>query len=155
MASFFDRMLGRGSANKGTSSTAKDRLQFVLVHDRINLPPERLKEMKEEILAVISKYVAVDKDRVDIALEQRDRNSKIVAEFPFIQDRRLSLPIDEDDDSPMTKEPPKTAAVAPATDPAESTITAAKDKTETTPPIKDDSSEDKDKSADTTPKTDT
>ncbi len=152
MASFFDRMLGRGSANKGTSSTAKDRLQFVLVHDRINLPPERLKEMKEEILAVISKYVAVDKDRVDIALEQRDRNSKIVAEFPFIQDRRLSLPIDEDDDSPVTKEAPKTAAVAPAKDSAESAITAAKDATETTSP-KDDNPEDKDKSADNTPKT--
>lgn len=82
MSGFFDRMLGRGketSANK-----AKERLQFVLIHDRINLPPEKLKEMKDEILAVISKYVAVAGDQVDIALEQRDRNNNmLIAEIPF------------------------------------------------------------------------
>lgn len=82
MSNFFDRMLGRNTS-KGSGSTAKDRLQFVLVHDRINLPPEKLREMKEEILAVISKYVSVDRERVDIALEQRERNSKIIAEIPF------------------------------------------------------------------------
>jgi len=82
MSNFFDRMLGRSSA-KGSSNTAKNRLQFVLVHDRINLPPDKLREMKEEILAVISKYVSVDRERVDIALEQRERNSKLVAEIPF------------------------------------------------------------------------
>lgn len=82
MTGFFDRMLGRGK--EPTASKAKERLQFVLVHDRINLPPERLKEMKEEILAVISKYVAVASDEVDIALEQRDRNqNKLIAEIPF------------------------------------------------------------------------
>lgn len=82
MTGFFDRMLGRGK--EPTASKAKERLQFVLVHDRINLPPERLKEMKEEILAVISKYVAVASDEVDIALEQRDRNqNRLIAEIPF------------------------------------------------------------------------
>jgi len=94
MSSFFDRMLGRNP--KGSSSTAKDRLQFVLVHDRINLPPERMQEMKEEILAVISKYVPVDTNSVDIALEQRDRNnSALVAEIPVIGQQRGSAPIDQ------------------------------------------------------------
>lgn len=111
---------------------AKDRLQFVLVHDRINLPPERLKEMKEEILAVISKYVAVDKDRVDIALEQRDRSSKIVAEFPFTQDRRLSLPIDEDEESAKEAKKADSALsikAADTTEPTENSETKVVDKT--------------------------
>ncbi|MBZ0281705.1 MAG: cell division topological specificity factor MinE [Anaerolineae bacterium] len=85
MAGFFDRMLGR-SSSKGSGSTAKQRLQFILVHDRINLPPERLQAMKAEILAVISKYVSIDSDNVDIALQQRDRDSVIVAEIPFISE---------------------------------------------------------------------
>jgi cell division topological specificity factor len=96
MSSFFDRMLGRGS-NRGSGATAKERLQFILVHDRINLPPEKLQAMKAEILAVISKYVSVDSENVDIALQQRDRDSLIVAEIPFSQNmqqdeahRRLS-----------------------------------------------------------------
>jgi cell division topological specificity factor len=84
MAGFFDRMRGRGSG-RGSGATAKERLQFILVHDRINLPPERLQAMKAEILAVISKYVSVDSENVDIALQQRERDSLIVAEIPFSQ----------------------------------------------------------------------
>ncbi|MCY4070686.1 MAG: cell division topological specificity factor MinE [Chloroflexi bacterium] len=84
MTSLLNRLFGR--PRKGSGKTAKDRLRFVLQHDRINLPPERLEEMKRDILAVIVKYVVVDKDRVEIALEQRDRNhSKIVAEIPVVK----------------------------------------------------------------------
>ncbi|MDE2857239.1 MAG: cell division topological specificity factor MinE [Chloroflexota bacterium] len=84
MTSLLNRLFGR--PRKGSGKTAKDRLRFVLQHDRINLPPERLEEMKREILAVIVKYVVVDKDRVEIALEQRDRNqSKLVAEIPVVK----------------------------------------------------------------------
>ncbi|MGQ9888683.1 MAG: cell division topological specificity factor MinE [Aggregatilineales bacterium] len=82
MAGLFERMMGKGTG-KGSSITAKERLQFILVHDRINLSPERLQAMKQEILDVISKYVAVDRDNVDIALQQRQRDSLIVAEIPF------------------------------------------------------------------------
>ncbi|MCY4018606.1 MAG: cell division topological specificity factor MinE [Chloroflexi bacterium] len=84
MTSLLNRLFGR--PRKGSGKTAKDRLRFVLQHDRINLPPERLEEMKRDILAVIVKYVVVDKDRVEIALEQRDRNhSKLVAEIPVVK----------------------------------------------------------------------
>lgn len=83
MTGFFDRMLGR-NRDETSANTAKERLKFVLVHDRINLPPEQLKMMKEEILAVISKYVSVSSEEVDIALEQRDRNDgRLIAEVPF------------------------------------------------------------------------
>jgi cell division topological specificity factor len=90
MASFFDRMFGRN--RQGSGATAKDRLRFVLQYDRINIPPEKMEEMKREILEVISKYVAVDREKVDIALEQRDRDhSKIIAEIPFAKDRVVQV----------------------------------------------------------------
>jgi len=94
MASFFDWMLGRG-ANRGSGSKAKERLQFILVHDRINLPPERLEAMKQEILDVISKYVAVDSANVEIALHKRNRENLLVAEIPFTKTAENS---DADDD---------------------------------------------------------
>ncbi|NDJ61178.1 MAG: cell division topological specificity factor MinE [Chloroflexi bacterium] len=81
MAGFFDRMRGR-SANKNSGNTAKERLQFILVHDRINLPPERMEMMKREILEVISKYVDVAGNQIDVALENRHRSSLLVAEVP-------------------------------------------------------------------------
>jgi cell division topological specificity factor len=84
MPDFLDRLLGR-TPSKKSGSMAKERLQFVLIHDRINLPPERMEAMKKEILAVISKYVSVDSDNVDIALEKRERASLLVAEIPFLK----------------------------------------------------------------------
>lgn len=101
MSGFFDRMLGR-NAKENSANQAKQRLQFVLVHDRINLPPERMAAMKEEILAVISKYVAVSSGDVDITLQQQDRNNnRLVAEIPF------SKPIiggdPDEDEEPQSK----------------------------------------------------
>ncbi|HVU12106.1 MAG TPA: cell division topological specificity factor MinE [Phototrophicaceae bacterium] len=84
MPEFLDRILGR-TPTKKSGSMAKERLQFVLVHDRINLPPDKLEAMKQEILAVISKYVSVDSENVDIALQNRDRASLLVAEIPFLK----------------------------------------------------------------------
>ncbi len=82
MTSLLNRLFGR--RNKGSGATAKSRLRFVLQHDRINLPPERMEMMKREILDVIVKYLVVDKERIEIDLEQRDRtHSKLVAEIPI------------------------------------------------------------------------
>lgn len=89
MSGFFDRFLNRGK-EQSSAKSAKERLQFVLIHDRINLPPERLQQMKEEILAVISKYVDVAAEDVDIALEQRERNrNMLIAEIPFSKSRKV------------------------------------------------------------------
>lgn len=90
MTSLLSRLFGR--AKKGSGATAKNRLHFVLQHDRINLPPQRIEEMKREILAVIVKYLVVDQDRVEIDLEQRDRtHSKLVAEIPFAKEKQVLI----------------------------------------------------------------
>jgi len=105
MSGLLDRMLGRGSA-KGSSAKAKDRLQFILVHDRINLSPERMDAMKQEILAVISKYVSVDSDNVDIALQQRSRNSLLVAEIPFSKTTEQPEAEDSHESTPASDDTP-------------------------------------------------
>ena len=90
MTSLLSRLFGR--AKKGSGTTAKNRLHFVLQHDRINLPPQRMEEMKREVLAVIVKYLVVDQERVEIALEQRDRrHSKLVAEIPFAKEKQVQM----------------------------------------------------------------
>ncbi len=90
MTSLLNRLFGR--SKRGSGARAKDRLRFVLQHDRISLPPERMEEMKREILAVIVKYLVVDQDRVEIDLEQRDRgHSKLVAELPFAKEQPGSI----------------------------------------------------------------
>jgi cell division topological specificity factor len=85
MNSFLDRLMGRNS-DSGSAKVAKERLQFVLVHDRLDLSPEKLKELKDEIVAVISKYVRIDQGNVEIAIEQRQRDNWLVADIPLSGD---------------------------------------------------------------------
>ena len=85
MNSLLDRLMGR-SSTPSSAKIAKDRLQFVLVHDRLDLSPERLQEMKDEIINVISKYVRIDPGNVEIAIEQRQRDNWLVADIPLSSD---------------------------------------------------------------------
>src|SRR5215831_16990947 len=85
MSSLIDRILGR-HATKGSGATAKQRLQLVLVTDRSNLSPEKLQQMKDEIIAVISKYVNISPDKVAINLEQRERDNWLVADIPLLRE---------------------------------------------------------------------
>jgi cell division topological specificity factor len=118
MANFFDRMLGRNN-KEGSSAVAKSRLQVVLVHDRINLPPERLREMEAEILAVIARYVPVNPEDIVIMLEQPDRNSgRLVAQIPFGKGRYSNehdfSTYTEDDDLEMDDTASKSSSDSPA-----------------------------------------
>ena len=82
--SIIDRLLGR--QQKGSGATAKQRLQLVLITDRSNLSPEKLQQMKDEIIAVISKYVTISPDKVAINVEQRERDSWLVADIPLLRE---------------------------------------------------------------------
>jgi cell division topological specificity factor len=83
MGSFLERLLGRRHA--GSRSVAKQRLQLVLVTDRSDLSPEKMQQMKDEIISVISKYVDVATDKVEINVEQRQRDNWLVADIPLIK----------------------------------------------------------------------
>ena len=101
MAGFWDRILRRKPKPPGSAAKAKERLKFVLVHDRINMPPGNLQAMKEEIFSVISKYVAVagaGSEEIEIVFKQRDRHSSMLMEIPFL----TSLQQQEEPDSTTT-----------------------------------------------------
>lgn len=83
MNHFMDRLLGR--RNHGSGATAKQRLQMVLVTDRSDLSPEKMQQMKDEIIAVIAKYVSVVRDKVEINIEQRQRDNVLIADIPLLR----------------------------------------------------------------------
>jgi cell division topological specificity factor len=81
MGNLFDLFKGR---KPSSSQVAKERLQLVLVHDRSNLTPAQVAAMKDEILAVIAKYVDFDPEAVEIDLTSEDRQNMLTAEIPLI-----------------------------------------------------------------------
>ncbi len=62
---------------KPSSEVAKGRLHLVLAHDRTGLDGGRLQEMREEIAAVIAKYVPIEVDAVEIQIETRHRSTQL------------------------------------------------------------------------------
>lgn len=60
--------------NKKPSSkdTAKDRLKLVLVHDRANCSPQLLEMLKSDIIRVISNYMEIDEQELDIQITQTE-----------------------------------------------------------------------------------
>ena len=64
-------------SGKSSREVAKGRLHLVLAHDRSGLEGGRLQEMREELAAVIAKYVSIDAEAVDIQIETRSRQTQL------------------------------------------------------------------------------
>ncbi|HKL76406.1 MAG TPA: cell division topological specificity factor MinE [Halanaerobiales bacterium] len=77
------KKLGLKSEENKSKDIAKERLQFVLVHDRINLSPEEMKNLREEMLEVLKKYVDVDDQNVKMELDKKEDIMALVANFPI------------------------------------------------------------------------
>ena len=70
-------------AGKSSSQVAKGRLHLVLAHDRSGLEGGRLQAMREEIAAVIAKYVSIDAQAVEIQIETRSRAAQLTLSTPI------------------------------------------------------------------------
>jgi cell division topological specificity factor len=68
---------------KQSAVSAKERLQLVLVHDRTDLTPAQLEALKDDLLKAISKYIEIDPEAVQIALERDGRSQRLVADIPL------------------------------------------------------------------------
>jgi cell division topological specificity factor len=66
-----------------SGAVAKTRLQMVLTNDRSNVSPGLLEEIKDDIIEVIAKRLAIDPDNVIVNLTQTNRESRLVAEIPL------------------------------------------------------------------------
>lgn len=81
----FKRLLGHSEASSG--DVAKRRLRFVLVQDRLSLSPEKMTELKDELISVITKYVEIDREGIDISFTGNGRQNRLTADIPVIRTR--------------------------------------------------------------------
>jgi cell division topological specificity factor len=107
---FVNKLLGRQPAS---ATTARERLQLVLAHDRSDLNPELLEQMRREILEVVSRYVEIDLEEGDVSLETEDRVTALVANLPI--KRAKAVPRPEAEPEPADEAEP--APTSEASDP--------------------------------------
>ncbi|MFN3927303.1 MAG: cell division topological specificity factor MinE [Pseudanabaenaceae cyanobacterium] len=82
ISEFIERFFA-GKPNQASGSKVKQRLKFILAHDRAALPPQLFEAMRQEIMAVVSKYLEIDQDNLDIRLESDHRLTALVANLPI------------------------------------------------------------------------
>ena len=71
-----------------SGKVARDRLQIVLMHDRSDISPEIMENLRKDIITVIKKYVEIDESRIELELEKEDRSVALVANIPVKTVRR-------------------------------------------------------------------
>jgi len=71
-----------------SASTAKERLRLVLMTDHLALGPEIVDAMKRDLVDVISRYVEVDRERIEVTFEQHDRALAMLANVPILSVNR-------------------------------------------------------------------
>lgn len=70
---------------ENAKDVACNRLRVVLMQDRTNLTPELLQRMRREIVELLSKYVEMDKDALELNFDQEGDQMALMLSIPVIR----------------------------------------------------------------------
>lgn len=74
---------------RNSANTAKQRLRFVLIHDRAEIPPGLLDLIKDDIIAVISRRLPIDRSQVSVNIDNAGHENRLLVDIPLLtEDRR-------------------------------------------------------------------
>ncbi|MCE2929429.1 MAG: cell division topological specificity factor MinE [Candidatus Caenarcaniphilales bacterium] len=84
MKSIFRWLLGIKESGSGV--TAANRMKLMVVHDRYQMPPAIVEQMKKELLEVASKYFEIDPETAECVIKsQGNRRAFISAIVPLLK----------------------------------------------------------------------
>ncbi|AGL02644.1 cell division topological specificity factor MinE [Desulfoscipio gibsoniae] len=86
MLEFINRIFGR--ENHSSRNVAKERLRLVLVHDRAGVSPELLQTLRIELIQVISNYMEIDENALEVSLDSNESQVALVANIPVKKMKR-------------------------------------------------------------------
>ena len=90
LANLYNKVLGffrqtDAEQTESSKDTACNRLRVVLMQDRTNLTPELMERMRREMIDLLSKYVEMDKEALELNLEQDGDQVALMLSIPVIR----------------------------------------------------------------------
>lgn len=79
LSELLDRFFGQNE----TKTKAKERLRLILVHDRSHLNPEKMDALRKDLFEVLSKYVEMSPEGMDIQFEKENDSIALIANIPI------------------------------------------------------------------------
>lgn len=81
---FLSRFFKVGNSKKD----AKERLQVVLIHDRADISAGMMENLRRDIISVISNYMDIAEDGIELELEKDRSSVALVANIPIVRVKR-------------------------------------------------------------------
>jgi len=82
------RLFQKFTKQKTSKDTAKKRLQFSLIYDKLEVNDTTLTDLQKDIVAVISNYFEIDNDCLELKVKRDDNVSALVFNTPILQVKR-------------------------------------------------------------------
>ncbi|MDI3480488.1 MAG: cell division topological specificity factor [Tepidanaerobacteraceae bacterium] len=84
-----------GREDVSSKDIAKERLRLILVHDRANVSPKFLEMIKSQLINIISDYMEIEEDGMEIKLTRMKKDEEItvpalVANIPIRKMKHLA-----------------------------------------------------------------
>ena len=93
---------------ESAKDVACNRLKLVLMQDRTNLSPAIMDRMRQELIDLLSKYLELDKELLDLNFEQEDEQMALMLSIPVIRAKEeaeiLALLEEEDNEKENIEE---------------------------------------------------
>ena len=113
----YNKVLGffrQTDKEENAKDIACNRLRVVLMQDRTNLTPELMERMRKELIELLSKYVEMDKEALELNLEQDGDQMALMLSIPVLRARN-----EEEIEAELAKEDAEKEEVQEASDDAD------------------------------------
>jgi cell division topological specificity factor len=83
---FLRKLFGGGGSS--SAQEARDRLRLVIMHDRTDISPQLLENLRMEMIAVLTKYMDIDESKIEMNLGHDKSAVALVANIPVLRIKR-------------------------------------------------------------------
>lgn len=85
------KRLALGGSAQQSKHAAKERLKLALTYDRGGLAQGTIEQLRDEILQVIAKHLAINEDEIEINFDRTSQEDRLIASIPLRPPPRLRV----------------------------------------------------------------